>query len=49
MAVNIRPSGIEKYNGSTNPAKWLEVYQLAIEAVGGDLYMMANYLPVYLT
>jgi hypothetical protein len=24
--------GIEKYDGSTNPAEWLEVYELAIEA-----------------
>jgi hypothetical protein len=47
--LNFKPSGIEKYDGSTNPAEWLEVYQLAIEAVGGDSYAMANYLPVYLS
>jgi hypothetical protein len=35
--LNLKPSGIEKYDGSTNLAKWLEVYQLTIEAVGGDL------------
>jgi hypothetical protein len=23
---DFKPSGIEKYDGSTNPAKWLEVY-----------------------
>jgi hypothetical protein len=47
--LNFKPSGIEKYDGSTNPAEWLEVYQLAIEAVGGDSYAMANYLPVCLS
>jgi hypothetical protein len=43
------PLGIEKYDGSTNPAEWLEVYQPAIEAVGGDSYVMANYLTVCLS
>jgi hypothetical protein len=47
--LNFIPSGIEKYDGSTNPVEWLEVYQLAIEAVGGDAYVMANYLPVCLS
>jgi hypothetical protein len=28
---------------------WLEVYQLAIEATGGDSYVVANYLSVYLS
>jgi hypothetical protein len=44
--LNLKPSGIEKYDGSTNPAEWLEVYQLAIKAVGGDSYVLANYLLV---
>jgi hypothetical protein len=47
--VNFMTSGIEKYNGSTNPSEWLEVYQLTIEAVGGDSYVMVNYLPVCLS
>jgi hypothetical protein len=47
-SLNFKPSGIEKYDGSTNPDEWLEVYQLIIKAAGGDLYIMANYLPVYL-
>jgi hypothetical protein len=42
--LNFKPSGIEKYDGSTNLAEWLEVYQLTIEAAGGDSYVMANYL-----
>jgi hypothetical protein len=47
--VNFKPSGIEKYDGSTNPVEWLEVYQLAIEFIGGDSYVMTNYLPVCLS
>jgi hypothetical protein len=41
--LNFKPSGIKKYEGSTNVAEWLEVYQLVIEAGGGDSYVMANY------
>jgi hypothetical protein len=44
--LNFKPSKITKYHGSTNPAMWLEVYQLAIEAIGADSYIMANYLPI---
>jgi hypothetical protein len=47
--LNFKPSGIEKYDGSTNPAVWLEVYQLTIEATGGDSYIVTNYLPVCLS
>jgi hypothetical protein len=46
--LNFKPSGIEKYDGSTNPAECLKVYQLTIEATGGDSYIIANYLPVCL-
>jgi hypothetical protein len=42
-------SGIEKYDRSTNRTEWLEVYQLTIEATGGDSYVMANYLLVCLS
>jgi hypothetical protein len=28
---------------------WLEVYQLTIKATGGDSYVVANYLSVYLS
>jgi hypothetical protein len=47
--VNFKTSGVEKYDGSTNPTEWLEVYQLTIEATGGDLYVMANYLSICLS
>jgi hypothetical protein len=48
-SLNFKPSVIEKYDGSTNLAKWHEVYQLAIEDVGGDSYIMANNLSVCLS
>jgi hypothetical protein len=47
--LNFKPSGTDKYDGSTNPAEWLEVYQLAIKAAGGNSYIMANYLPICLS
>jgi hypothetical protein len=47
--MNFKTSGIEKYDGSTNPTEWLEVYQLAIEAARGDSYIMANYLSACLS
>jgi hypothetical protein len=47
--LNFKPSGIEKYDGSTNLAEWLEVYQLIIKAASGDSRVMANYLPIYLS
>jgi hypothetical protein len=36
-------------DGSTNPAEWLEVYQLTIEAIVRDSYVMANHLPIFLS
>jgi hypothetical protein len=42
--LNFKPSGIEKYDGSTNPAEWLVVYQLTTEVTGGDSYVIANNL-----
>jgi hypothetical protein len=47
--LNFKPSGIEKYDGSTNLAKWLEIYQLIIEVTGGDSYDIAHYLLICLS
>jgi hypothetical protein len=47
--LNFMTSGIKEYDGSTKLAEWLEVYQLTIEATGGDSYIMINYLPVFLS
>jgi hypothetical protein len=47
--LNFKLLGIKKYDGFTNPAEWLKVYQHTIEAPGGDSYIMANYLPICLS
>ncbi|GJN16534.1 hypothetical protein PR202_gb03535 [Eleusine coracana subsp. coracana] len=39
---------IEKYDGQTNPREWLQPYITVIRSVGGDSYVMANYLPICL-
>nr|ABA97384.2 retrotransposon protein, putative, Ty3-gypsy subclass [Oryza sativa Japonica Group] len=46
--AGFKPTGIEKYDGTTNPESWLTVYGLTIRAAGGDSKAMANYLPVAL-
>nr|CBG76437.1 OO_Ba0013J05-OO_Ba0033A15.24 [Oryza officinalis] len=43
-----KPTGIDKYDGKTDPESWLTVYTLAIHAAGGDSKAMANYLPIAL-
>jgi hypothetical protein len=48
-ALKFKPSRIKKYDGSTNPVEWLMVYKLAIEAIGWDSYIMANYSPIFLS
>jgi hypothetical protein len=48
-ALKFKPSRIKKYDGSTNPVEWLMVYKLAIEAIGRDSYIMANYSPIFLS
>jgi hypothetical protein len=39
----------EKYDGTTNPSEFLQVYVTAITAVGGDTAIMATYFHVALT
>jgi hypothetical protein len=46
---HFKPTGIEKYDEKTDPKEWLQVYELAIEATGGDTQVMANYLPINLS
>jgi hypothetical protein len=38
-----RPHLPEKYNGTVNPAEFLQIYSTSILAVGGDEAIMANY------
>jgi hypothetical protein len=39
----------EKYDGTTNPSEFLQVYVTAITAVGGDIAVMATYFHVALS
>ena len=42
------PTITEKYDGSVNPAEFLQVYTTGIEAAGGDDRVMANFFPLAL-
>jgi hypothetical protein len=46
---NFKSTAIDKYDGSTNPTEWLNIYQLAIKAAGGDSHVMVNYLSICLS
>jgi hypothetical protein len=39
----------KKYDGTVNPAEFLQIYSTSILAAGGDEAIMANYFPVALT
>nr|ABA96229.2 retrotransposon protein, putative, unclassified [Oryza sativa Japonica Group] len=43
-----RPTITEKYDGSVNPAEFLQIYTTGIEAAGGDNRVMANFFPMAL-
>nr|AAU44223.1 putative polyprotein [Oryza sativa Japonica Group] len=43
-----RPTITEKYDGSVNPAEFLQVYTTGIEAAGGDDRVMVNFFPMAL-
>jgi hypothetical protein len=44
-----RPHLPEKYDGTVNPAEFLQIYSTSILVDGGDEAIMANYFPVALT
>jgi hypothetical protein len=44
-----RPSLPEKYDGTVNPAEFLQIYYTSILAARGNEAIMANYFPVALT
>jgi hypothetical protein len=43
-----RPSLPEKYDGTVNPAEFLQIYYTSILAARGNEAIMANYFPVAL-
>jgi hypothetical protein len=40
---------IDRYDGSSNPEEFIQVYQTVIEAAGGDDRVKANFLPTVLS
>jgi hypothetical protein len=40
---------IDKYDGSSNPKEFIQVYHIVIKAMGGDDRVKANYLPTTLS
>jgi hypothetical protein len=44
-----KTGNIDRYDGSSNPKKFIQVYQTVIEAVEGDDWVKANFLPISLT
>jgi hypothetical protein len=42
--TKFKASHIDKYDGSSNPEEFIQVYQTVIEAVGGDDRVNANFL-----
>jgi hypothetical protein len=44
-----QPHLTEKYDGTVNPAEFLQIYSTSILAAGGNEAIMTNYFPVALT
>ena len=38
------PRPIEKYDGTTNPKEWIQIYEMVTEAASGDDYVKANFV-----
>jgi hypothetical protein len=43
-----KTGNIDRYDDSSNPEEFIQVYQTVIEAVGGDDWVKANFLPTAL-
>ena len=46
--VGFKVIGVNTYDGKANSAQWLNLYEIAVKATGGDEDIMVNYLPVML-
>ena len=40
---------VKPYERRIKPTQWLQAYATVVRATGGDISVMANYLPVMLT
>jgi hypothetical protein len=43
-----KTANIDRYDGSSNPEEFIQVYQIVIKATGGDDRVNANFLPTVL-
>ena len=48
LATSIQSTGIDKYDGKSNPEQFLRVYSTAVHAVGGNADTMVSYFLVML-
>ena len=44
--ATFKPTGIEKYDGESDPMTWLRTYSISVRAACGDNDIMAAYFPV---
>jgi hypothetical protein len=44
-----KPGPIDKYDGSSNPKEFIQVYHTTIDAIGDDDWVKANNLPTALS
>jgi hypothetical protein len=45
----LKTGNIDRYDKSTNPEEFIQLYQTVVEAAGGDDRVKANFLPMALT
>ena len=48
-SVGLKVFGVDPYDGKANPEQWMQLYDIAVRATGGNSDVMANYLPVMLS
>ena len=48
VAHKLQDLWVQPYDGHANPEQWLTSYAITMRAGGGDIDVMANYLPVML-
>ena len=47
--IGFKIIGVDPYDGKANPEQWMQLYEIAVRAAGGNSDVMANYLPVMLS
>ena len=40
---------VNPYDGKANPKQWVQLYEIAVRAAGGNTNVMVNYLPIMLS